>query len=29
MWCFPLRIAPNLGSIPPIEPLIKRKCLMR
>nr|DAX49039.1 MAG TPA: hypothetical protein [Caudoviricetes sp.] len=29
MWCFPLRIAPNRGSIPPIGRLIKRKCLMR
>nr|DAX42044.1 MAG TPA: hypothetical protein [Caudoviricetes sp.] len=28
-WCFPQRIAPNQGSIPPIEPPIKRKCLMR
>nr|DAK38826.1 MAG TPA: hypothetical protein [Caudoviricetes sp.]DAO92100.1 MAG TPA: hypothetical protein [Caudoviricetes sp.] len=29
MWCFLQRIARNQGSIPPIERLIKRKCLMR
>nr|DAN14158.1 MAG TPA: hypothetical protein [Caudoviricetes sp.]DAX56373.1 MAG TPA: hypothetical protein [Caudoviricetes sp.]DAY31639.1 MAG TPA: hypothetical protein [Caudoviricetes sp.] len=29
MWCFPLRIAPNQGSIPPIGHRIKRKCLTR
>nr|DAE08083.1 MAG TPA: hypothetical protein [Caudovirales sp. cts2v4]DAT57008.1 MAG TPA: hypothetical protein [Caudoviricetes sp.] len=29
MWCFPQRIVPNQGSIPPIERRIKRKCLMR
>nr|DAT19420.1 MAG TPA: hypothetical protein [Caudoviricetes sp.]DAT44316.1 MAG TPA: hypothetical protein [Caudoviricetes sp.] len=29
MWCFPQRIALNQGSIPLIELLIKRKCLMR
>nr|DAT15335.1 MAG TPA: hypothetical protein [Caudoviricetes sp.] len=29
MWYFPQRIALNLGSIPPIGHLIKRKCLMR
>nr|DAG45483.1 MAG TPA: hypothetical protein [Caudoviricetes sp.] len=28
-WYFPPRIAPNQGSIPPIEHLIKKKCLMR
>nr|DAS16296.1 MAG TPA: hypothetical protein [Caudoviricetes sp.] len=29
MWCFPLRIALNQGSILLIGPPIKRKCLMR
>nr|DAR60592.1 MAG TPA: hypothetical protein [Caudoviricetes sp.] len=29
MWCFPQRIVPNQGSIPPIGPPIKRRCLMQ
>nr|DAS75605.1 MAG TPA: hypothetical protein [Caudoviricetes sp.]DAT79715.1 MAG TPA: hypothetical protein [Caudoviricetes sp.] len=29
MWYFPQRTAPNQGSIPPIEPPIKKRCLMR
>nr|DAR87121.1 MAG TPA: hypothetical protein [Caudoviricetes sp.] len=29
MWCYLQRIVPNLGNIPPIGLLIKRKCLMR